>query len=171
MKNLWLSLHCNSLNKIHGEYYLNWVSYRTELNQNGDRNLVAYLWTQAHPWCINYGFLLKSLFSLFISLITFSFQFSNSRYRFQCLMNQLFLSDFWFEVRPQPSWDRTCTAAAAIGLLDELHLLPELSSLGLDKQAEAVENALEVLLEALTARRLRMGRSVSRKERHKRDIC
>ncbi|XP_042520678.1 uncharacterized protein LOC122094087 [Macadamia integrifolia] len=69
------------------------------------------------------------------------------------------------KLRPQPSWDRTCTAAAAIGLLSELHDLPELSSLGLDKQAEAVEDTLVVLLEALTSRRLRMGRSITRKER------
>ncbi|KAI3465755.1 hypothetical protein Pfo_022418 [Paulownia fortunei] len=75
------------------------------------------------------------------------------------------------KLRPQPSWDRTCTAAAAIGLICELQLLPEFSSFGLDKQAEAIENALEVLLEALTARRLRMGRSISRRERHSRDIC
>ncbi|KAJ4976639.1 hypothetical protein NE237_001745 [Protea cynaroides] len=61
------------------------------------------------------------------------------------------------KLRPQPSWDRTCTAAAAIGLLSELHVLPEVSSLHLDKQAEAVEDALVVLLEALTSRRLRMA--------------
>ncbi|XP_077212510.1 DTW domain-containing protein [Tasmannia lanceolata] len=70
------------------------------------------------------------------------------------------------KLRPQPSWDRTCTSAAAMGLLSELHLLPEFSSYGLDKQAEAVENALDVLLDALTARRLRMGRSITRRERH-----
>ncbi|CAL5342594.1 unnamed protein product [Camellia sinensis] len=75
------------------------------------------------------------------------------------------------KLRPQPSWDRTCTAAAAVGLLSELQLLPELSSFGFDKQAEAVEDALVVLLDALTARRLRMGRSISRRERHKSDIC
>ncbi|KAH6775364.1 DTW domain-containing protein [Perilla frutescens var. hirtella] len=75
------------------------------------------------------------------------------------------------KLRPQPSWDRTCTAAAAIGLLYELTLLPEFSSFGLDKQAEAIDNALEVLFEALIARRLRRGRSISRKERHNRDIC
>ncbi|RVX09372.1 hypothetical protein CK203_015242 [Vitis vinifera] len=73
--------------------------------------------------------------------------------------------------RAQPSWDRTCTAAAAIGLLSELQLIPEFGSYGLDKQAEAVEDALAVLLEALTARRLRMGRSISRKQRHNTDIC
>ncbi|XP_008783149.2 uncharacterized protein LOC103702481 isoform X2 [Phoenix dactylifera] len=70
------------------------------------------------------------------------------------------------KLRPQPSWDHTCTAAAAAGLLSELHLRPELSVYGLDKQAEAVENALDVLLDALTTRRLRMGRSITRKERH-----
>ncbi|XWS68633.1 hypothetical protein CRYUN_Cryun04dG0107600 [Craigia yunnanensis] len=75
------------------------------------------------------------------------------------------------KLRLQPSWDRTCTAAAAIGVLGELQLLPVCSFLGLDKQAEAVENALVVLLEALTARRLRMGRSITRKVRHSRDIC
>ncbi|KAJ0959756.1 hypothetical protein J5N97_000565, partial [Dioscorea zingiberensis] len=50
---------------------------------------------------------------------------------------------------PQPSLDRTCTAAAAIGLLSELHVLPEFRSHGFDKQAEVVEDALVVLLEAL----------------------
>lgn len=73
--------------------------------------------------------------------------------------------------RPQPSLDRTCTAAAAIGLLSELHVLPEFSSQGFDKQAEALEDALVVLLEALTTRRLRMGRSINRKVRHTGDFC
>lgn len=73
--------------------------------------------------------------------------------------------------RPQPSWDRTCTAAAAIGLLYELQLLPKFSLFGLDKQAEAIEDALVVLLDALTTRRLRMGRSITRKVRHTTDIC
>ncbi|KAL5998882.1 hypothetical protein ACLOJK_009830 [Asimina triloba] len=61
--------------------------------------------------------------------------------------------------RPQPAWDHTCTAAAAIGLLSELHLHPAFSSYGLDKQAAAVENGLVFLLDALTTRRLRMGSS------------
>ncbi|KAK9152743.1 hypothetical protein Sjap_000223 [Stephania japonica] len=74
-------------------------------------------------------------------------------------------------LRPQPSWDRTCTAAAATGLLAELHQLPEFSSFGLEEQAEAVEDGLETLLHALTARRLRMGRSITRKERHINNIC
>jgi len=70
-----------------------------------------------------------------------------------------------FKGRPQPSWDRTCTAAAAAGLLSELQLLPQFSSIELDKQEEAVEHALTVLLDALTKRRVRMGRSITRKVR------
>ncbi|WCJ30740.1 DTW domain-containing protein [Euphorbia peplus] len=70
------------------------------------------------------------------------------------------------KLRPQPSWDRTCTAAAAICLLTELQSLPEFMSCGLDEQAEALEEALVVLLDALTGRRLRMGRSITRKVRH-----
>ncbi|KAJ6379260.1 hypothetical protein OIU76_015974 [Salix suchowensis] len=69
------------------------------------------------------------------------------------------------KLRPQPSWDRTCTAAAAIGLLSELQILPQFSSYGLDKQSEVLENAVDVLLDALTARRLRMGRSITRRLR------
>lgn len=72
--------------------------------------------------------------------------------------------------RPQPSWDRTCTAGAAISLLEELKQVPECSSFDLDKQAEAIDNALDVLYEGLVARRLRRGRSISRKERHNWDI-
>ncbi|KAL5581787.1 hypothetical protein UlMin_014229 [Ulmus minor] len=75
------------------------------------------------------------------------------------------------KLRPQPSWDRTCTAAAAIGLLSELQVLPKFSSYELDKQADTLEDALVVLLEALTNRRLRMGRSITRKVRHTIDIC
>ncbi|XP_073119429.1 uncharacterized protein [Henckelia pumila] len=75
------------------------------------------------------------------------------------------------KLRPQPSWDRTCTAAAAIGLLHELQHVQEFSSFELDKQAEAIEHSLEVLLETLTTRRLRMGRSISRRGRHNDDIC
>ncbi|RZC46508.1 hypothetical protein C5167_039453 [Papaver somniferum] len=71
------------------------------------------------------------------------------------------------KLRPQPSWDRTCTAAAALGLLSELHLLPEFSSIGLDKHAEAIEDGLEILLKALTGRRLRMRRSITRTEKYK----
>lgn len=86
--------------------------------------------------------------------------------------NVMFLAGgaFW-ECRPQPSWDRSCTAAAAISLLYELHLVPKFSRHGLESQAEAMENALEALLEALTTRRLRMGRSISRKARRYNNIC
>ncbi|KAG9447833.1 hypothetical protein H6P81_013961 [Aristolochia fimbriata] len=70
------------------------------------------------------------------------------------------------KLRPQPSWDRTCTAAAAARLLVELHNRPEFNNYKLDEQAEAVEDVLDVLLEALTARRLRMGRSCRRRQRH-----
>jgi hypothetical protein len=76
----------------------------------------------------------------------------------------------FFKGRPQPSWDRTCTAAAAAGLISELQLLPRFSSIGLDTQSEAVEHALTVLLDALTKRRLRMGRSITRKVRPN-NIC
>ncbi|CAO2814456.1 unnamed protein product [Amaranthus hypochondriacus] len=75
------------------------------------------------------------------------------------------------KLRPQPSWDRTCTAAAAAGLLSELQLVPRFNSYCLDKQAEVIEDALDVLLESLTARRLRRGRSVTRKERMSTYIC
>lgn len=75
------------------------------------------------------------------------------------------------KLRPQPSWDKTCTAAAAAGLLNELAVVLESSSFGFVKQSEAVEDALSALLDALTRRRLRMGRSITRRERHNRDIC
>ncbi|KAK4741713.1 hypothetical protein SAY87_025301 [Trapa incisa] len=74
-------------------------------------------------------------------------------------------------LRPQPSWDRTCTAAAAAALLSELHLLPQFSSYGLDKQVGSLEDGLLLLLEALTARRIRMGRSITRKVRLPGNIC
>lgn len=130
--------------------------YRIGLNQNGVRNCVAYLWTQVHPWCINWGKLQVT------TLPHFKFKF--------WLSYRTTMYDSRCEVRPQPSWDRTCTAAAAIGLLYELKQLAEFSSFELDKQGEAIDNALEVLFEALIARRLRRGRSISRKERHNWDI-
>ncbi|XP_078177123.1 DTW domain-containing protein [Carex rostrata] len=70
------------------------------------------------------------------------------------------------KLRPQPGWDRTCTAAAAAGLLSELGLREEFGGLGFDKQANTIENSLDILLDALTKRRLRMGRSITRKQRH-----
>lgn len=74
-------------------------------------------------------------------------------------------------LRPQPSWDRTCTAAAAVGLLSDLQVLPQFNSYCIDKQVEAVEDALDALLEALTKRRLRMGRSITRKMRNCSNLC
>ncbi|KAF3332609.1 DTW domain-containing protein YfiP [Carex littledalei] len=70
------------------------------------------------------------------------------------------------KLRPQPAWDRTCTAAASAGLLSELGLREELGGLGFDKQANTIENSLDILLDALTKRRLHMGRSITRKQRH-----
>ncbi|XP_078439726.1 DTW domain-containing protein isoform X2 [Wolffia australiana] len=70
------------------------------------------------------------------------------------------------KLRPQPGWDRTCTAAAAMGLLSELDRRPELAPCRLDGPASALEQALDALLEALVARRKRMGRSVTRRERN-----
>ncbi|CAN0915031.1 GPI-anchored protein LLG3 [Linum grandiflorum] len=64
-------------------------------------------------------------------------------------------------LRPQPSWDRTCTAAAAAGLLFELQELAGFSCIGLEKQGEALENNLAALLEALTTRRLRMAEALA----------
>lgn len=95
----------------------------------------------------------------------------NSLYYYSLLQNSSVSQFLHLICRPQPSWDRTCTAAAAIGLLSELSLLPQLSSYGLDKQADSVEEALVVLLDSLTGRRLRMGRSITRKVRNTINIC
>ncbi|CAN6444445.1 unnamed protein product [Victoria cruziana] len=65
-------------------------------------------------------------------------------------------------LRTQPSKDRSCTAAAAADLLTELSQLPQLSPLGLHQSAEALNDTLESLLDALTRRRIRTGRSISR---------
>jgi len=81
------------------------------------------------------------------------------------VFNVTYVHPLFFKCRPQPSWDRTCTAAAAAGLLSEMQLLPQFRSIELDKQAEAIEHALTILLEALTKRRVRMGRSITRKVR------
>lgn len=118
---------------------------------------LAYLLQQVHQQCTNSGNnILNSLY--YYSLLQNSLRFT--------------ISTFGLLIcRPQPSWDRTCTAAAAIGLLSELSLLPQLSSYGLDKQADSVEEALVVLLDSLTGRRLRMGRSITRKVRNTINIC
>ncbi|MCO5596463.1 hypothetical protein L7F22_050526 [Adiantum nelumboides] len=61
-------------------------------------------------------------------------------------------------LRPQPSLDRTCTAAAAAQLLRELDLREDLVGCQLGKSAVVLDEALEHLLEVLTTRRERMGR-------------
>uniref|UniRef100_A0ACD5ZZ02 Uncharacterized protein n=1 Tax=Avena sativa TaxID=4498 RepID=A0ACD5ZZ02_AVESA len=86
-----------------------------------------------------------------------------------CISLSMLSASVMHKLRPQPAWDRTCTAAAAAGLLSELHMRPELSEFDLEGQAEAVECSLDILLDALTARRVRLGRSITRKQRHRRD--
>eukprot|EP00250_Pteridium_aquilinum_P008498 c17994_g1_i1 orf=129-1337(+) len=66
------------------------------------------------------------------------------------------------DLRPQPSLDRTCTAAAAAQLLRELDCREELGACKLGEAADALDKALKHLLEALTTRRIRVGRSVTR---------
>ncbi|CAN6201535.1 unnamed protein product [Urochloa humidicola] len=86
-----------------------------------------------------------------------------------CISLSTLSASVMHKLRPQPAWDRTCTAAAAAGLLWELNLRPELSTLEFEKQAEAVECSLDTLLDALTTRRVRLGRSITRKQRHNRN--
>uniref|UniRef100_A0A0E0A977 tRNA-uridine aminocarboxypropyltransferase n=1 Tax=Oryza glumipatula TaxID=40148 RepID=A0A0E0A977_9ORYZ len=86
-----------------------------------------------------------------------------------CISLSTLSASVMHKLRPQPAWDRTCTAAAASGLLWELDMRSELGAFELGKQAEAVECSLDVLLDALTARRLRLGRSITRKQRHNRN--
>ncbi|KAF7096466.1 hypothetical protein CFC21_098408 [Triticum aestivum] len=86
-----------------------------------------------------------------------------------CISLSMLSASVMHKLRPQPAWDRTCTAAAAAGLLSELHMRPELSAFKLEEQAEAVECSLDILLDALIARRVRLGRSITRKQRHRRD--
>ncbi|XP_047073863.1 uncharacterized protein LOC124683387 [Lolium rigidum] len=86
-----------------------------------------------------------------------------------CISLSMLTASVMHKLRPQPAWDRTCTAAAAAGLLSELHMRPELSEFDLEGQAEAVECSLDILLDALTVRRVRLGRSITRRERHRRD--
>ncbi|RLN12985.1 hypothetical protein C2845_PM09G12800 [Panicum miliaceum] len=87
-----------------------------------------------------------------------------------CISLSTLSASVMHKLRPQPAWDRTCTAAAAAGLLWELNLRPELSTYEFEKQAEAVECSLDILLDALTTRRVRLGRSITRKQRHNRNI-
>ncbi|KAG2606196.1 hypothetical protein PVAP13_4NG208400 [Panicum virgatum] len=87
-----------------------------------------------------------------------------------CISLSTLSASVMHKLRPQPAWDRTCTASAAAGLLWELNLRPELSTYEFEKQAEAVECSLDILLDALTTRRIRLGRSITRKQRHNRNI-
>ncbi|CAN6163969.1 unnamed protein product [Urochloa humidicola] len=86
-----------------------------------------------------------------------------------CISLSTLSASVMHKLRPQPAWDRTCTAAAAAGLLWELNLWPELSTFEFEQQAEAVECSLDILLDALTTRRVRLGRSITRKQRHNRN--
>ncbi|KAH9330775.1 hypothetical protein KI387_002883, partial [Taxus chinensis] len=61
-------------------------------------------------------------------------------------------------LRPQPSLDRTCTAAAAIQLLYDLSVLQELELKKLAQSAEGLEDTLDLLLNALSSRRQRHGK-------------
>ncbi|KAH7434968.1 hypothetical protein KP509_06G043000 [Ceratopteris richardii] len=62
-------------------------------------------------------------------------------------------------LRPQPSLDRTCTAAATAQLLRELDLKDELSGCELGQAAAALDEGLKELLQALTIRLEKSGRA------------
>ncbi|XP_059074557.1 uncharacterized protein LOC131063330 isoform X2 [Cryptomeria japonica] len=70
-------------------------------------------------------------------------------------------------LRPQPSLDRSCTAGAAIQLLYDLIVHQELESKKLAQSAEALEDSLDLLLNALSSRRQRYGKPVIRAQRWK----
>ncbi|CAI7886040.1 unnamed protein product [Closterium sp. NIES-53] len=61
-------------------------------------------------------------------------------------------------LRPQPAEDKTCTAAAASSLLRELGEREDMDTQQLSRAADAIDNALLCLLDALTDRRRRSGR-------------
>lgn len=73
-------------------------------------------------------------------------------------------------LRPQPSLDRTCTAGAAVQLLYDLCLVQELELKGLDQSAKALENSLDLLLNALSGRRERFGKPIVRAQRWKENV-
>lgn len=145
---------------------------RIKQRQFGEmRTFLVFPWPLVYLRCINLG-KNYNFFVLFVILGLLFFPSSASNFPKSLVMFNLVFN--WLccvNGRPQPSWDRTCTAGAAIGLLSELQLLPEFSSFGFDKQAEALEDTLVILLEALTTRRVRMGRSITRKVRHMSGIC
>jgi hypothetical protein len=78
------------------------------------------------------------------------------------LSNDIFL---FLVGRPQPSIERTCTAAAAAQLLRELHECNPQVTHGLDKTADAIDNSIESLSDALVGRRRRVGRPTVRTRR------
>ncbi|GBG82675.1 hypothetical protein CBR_g35040 [Chara braunii] len=65
-------------------------------------------------------------------------------------------------LRPQPSLERSCTAAAAANLLRELDASDTLSSFQLSHSADAIDQAVKVLLDALSERRERHGKPALR---------
>jgi len=69
-------------------------------------------------------------------------------------------------LRPQPSIEKTCTAAAAGQLLRELHQIPLLANFNLDSTADTIDNAVDCLSDALVGRRRRVGRPLVRTRRH-----
>lgn len=73
-------------------------------------------------------------------------------------------------LRPQPSLDRTCTAGAAVQLLYDLCVVQELEPKGLDQSAKALENSLDLLLNALSGRRQRFGKPIVRAQRWKENV-
>lgn len=84
---------------------------------------------------------------------------------FACNDSSLWLTWVRWISRPQPSTERTCTAAAAAQLLLELSTRSELAGVGLDQSAQLLDAALESLNNALITRRSRDGRCTSRADR------
>lgn len=70
-------------------------------------------------------------------------------------------------LRPQPSRDRTCTAAACVQLLYELSSHRDLELKKLAQSAEALDDSLDLLLSVLSSRRQRHGKPIIRAQRWK----
>ncbi|KAG0607997.1 hypothetical protein M758_8G070200 [Ceratodon purpureus] len=68
-------------------------------------------------------------------------------------------------LRPQPSMEKTCTAAAAGQLLRELNQTSAFAGHDLDLTADTIDEAVDCLSEALVGRRRRVGRPVTRSRR------
>lgn len=69
-------------------------------------------------------------------------------------------------LRPQPSMEKTCTAAAAGQLLRELNQKTPFSGHDLHLTADTIDEAVDCLSDALVGRRRRVGRPVTRSRRH-----